>query len=206
MGVPKLDENKYYTLEEYLAFEELAEEKHEYHAGRLFAMAGGTGNHGLISNSIGTALDNAIDKKGKSCFVFSSDMKVRVEHFDKAIYPDVTVTCDKPKYENKNKTILSNPILLIEVLSKSTKDYDIGKKFEMYRSIPTFKEYMIVYQTVAKVQTWYKEEEDLWRIATVQGLESDIYLHSIDATISLKDIYKRIDDLLEIDGNDLEVY
>jgi|AntRauTorckE5430_2_1112549.scaffolds.fasta_scaffold22092_2 Uma2 family endonuclease len=206
MVVPKLDENKYYTLDEYLAFEELAEEKYEYHAGRLFAMAGGTGNHGLISNSIGTALDIAIDKKGKNCSVFSSDVKVRIERFDKAIYPDASVICGTPEYTNKNQTLLVNPILLIEVLSKSTKDYDIGKKFEMYRSIPSFKEYMIVYQTVAKVQTWYKEAENLWRIANVQGLENEIYLHSIDCTIALKDIYKRIQDLQEIDGNELEVY
>lgn len=206
MVVPKLDENKYYTLEEYLAFEELAEEKHEYHAGRLFAMAGGTGNHGLIGGNVVTALNNAIDKKEKNCFVFNADMKVLVERFDKAIYPDASVTCGAPEYANKNKTLLANPILLIEVLSKSTKDYDIGKKFEMYRSIPSFQEYMIVYQTVAKVQTWYKEAENLWRIANVQGLESEIYLHSIDCTITLKDIYKRIQDLQEINGNDLEVY
>lgn len=206
MIAPKLDENKYYTLEEYLTFEELAEEKHEYHGGRIFAMAGGTGNHGLISNRITTALNNAIDKKEKNCFVFNAGLKVRIERFDKAVYPDASVTCGTPEYTNKNKTLLANPILLIEVLSKSTKDYDIGKKFEMYRSLPSFQEYMIVYQTVAKVQTWYKEADNLWRIVNVQGLESEIYLHSIDCTIALKDIYKRVQDLQEINGNDLEVY
>jgi Uma2 family endonuclease len=206
MGIPKSEEKKFYTLEEYLAFEEVSEQKHEYNSGFLYAMAGGTGNHGLISNSIGTALDNAIDKAGKKCFVFNSDMKVNIEAYNKITYPDVSVTCSKPEYENESKTILSNPILLIEVLSKSTKDYDFGTKFEMYRSIPTFQEYMIVYQTIPKVQTWYKEAENLWRIANVQGLENEVYLHSLDCKIALKDIYKRIDDLKEIDKNELDMF
>lgn len=198
MGIPKIEENKYYTLEEYLAFEEVAEEKHEYHNGIIISMAGGTGKHSVISNRIGTAIDIQIDKANKDCTTFNSDMKVEIDKYDKVVYPDASVVCGDIEYTNENETVLTNPILLIEVLSKSTKKYDKGEKFEMYRSIPSFKEYMIVYQTIPKVQTWYKEDKDLWRIGNAEGINESIKLHSIGITVALKDIYKRVKDLKEV--------
>jgi Uma2 family endonuclease len=183
----KNEAKRYYTIEEYLELEALAEGRSEYHNGLIVAMAGGTKNHNLLCNSIGTALDIAIDKNGKNCIFFSADMKVNIEKHNRFLYPDASVICnDEPE------TILKNPILLIEVLSKSSKNYDKGEKFEYYRSLPSFKEYMIIYQTMPKVQTWYKEEKDLWRIVNVEGLEAVIALHSIGLEIALKDIYKRI--------------
>lgn len=206
MGIPKIEENKYYTLEEYLAIEEVAEQRHEYHNGTIIAMAGSTGNHSLIANSTRRAVDNAIDKANKDCFVFDSDMKTLIEKYNKSVYPDASVVCGDIEYTNENETVLTNPILLIEVLSKSTKKYDKGEKFEMYRSIPSFKEYMIVYQTVPKVQTWYKEDHDLWRIGNAEGIDKSIKLHSIGITVALKDIYKRVKDLKEVPQDLSEVW
>ena len=181
-----------YTFEEYLAFEENASERHEYHNGQIFAMAGGTGDHSLIAGSINTALDNAIDREGKHCVVFNSDMKVRVEKYNKGVYPDLTAVCGDIEYFNEKRTVLQNPILFIEVLSESTKEYDKSEKFEMYRSIPSFQEYMVVYQSIPRVQTWYKETDELWRISSAQGLDQSIQLYSIGCSLALADIYKRV--------------
>jgi Uma2 family endonuclease len=200
MGVPEKIEKRYYTFEEYLKLEALAEEKSEYHGGNIVTMAGGTRNHSLITSNTSTALNIALDKMGKDCIVYSPDVLVRIDKFNKGLYPDVSVVCEDNEAENPN--ILTNPILLIEVLSKSSKDYDRGAKFEYYRSIPSFQEYMIIYQTTPKIQTWYKEEENLWRIGNAEGLDAVVNLHSIGITIALKDIYKKItqfeEDITEI--------
>jgi Uma2 family endonuclease len=193
MGIPKKEETeKYYTIEEYLEIQESSEEKLEFRNGEIVAMAGGTGNHSLISTSITTALDNAIDNSGKNCMVFNSDIKVKIDNYNCFVFPDSSVVCGDVEYDNENETVLKNPILLIEVLSKTSKGYDKGEKFEYYRSLPSFKEYMIIYQTMPKVQTWYKEANDLWRIGNAEGLEAVIPLHSIGIEVALKDIYKRI--------------
>lgn len=193
MAIPKEnEEKKYYTVEEYLEIQESSEEKLEFRNGEIVAMSGGTGNHSLISTRILTALDTGIDKANKDCMVYNSDMKVKIDKYNCFVFPDVSVVCGDAEYDNENETILKNPILLIEVLSKSSKNYDKGEKFEFYRSLPSFKEYMIIYQTMPKVQTWFKEAEDLWRIGNAEGLDAVIQLHSIGLEIALKDIYKRI--------------
>jgi Uma2 family endonuclease len=195
MGVSKKEEQeKYYTVAEYLELQETSEEKLEFRNGEIVAMAGGTSNHSLISTSITTALDNAIDKNKKDCLVFNSDIKIKIDKHNCFVFSDSAVVCGDVEYdnENKNETILTNPIILIEVLSKSSKNYDKVDKFEYYRSLPSFKEYMIIYQTIPKVQTWYREANDLWRIGNAEGLEAVVPLHSIGIEVALKDIYKRI--------------
>lgn len=181
-----------YTFEEYLSFEEQADQRHEYHNGKILVMAGGTGDHSLIAGSLNTALDNAIDKEGRNCFVFNSDMNVRIEKYNKGIYPDLSAVYGEIEYYNEKQTVLNNAILFIEVLSESTKEYDKSEKFEMYRSIPSFREYMVVYQTIPRVQTWYREVNGLWRISSAQGLDQSIQLYSIACNIALADIYKRV--------------
>lgn len=187
---------RYYTFDEYLALEEVAEVKHEYHGGKVIAMAGGTGNHSILSGNIVTELNIALRKSKKKCTTFNSDMKVKINKFNKGVYPDASVVCGKPIYTNNNKTVLENPMLIIEVLSASTKSYDKADKFLFYRSIPSFKEYMIIYQSIPRIETWYKEEENLWRIGSAVGLDKSIYLHSIDATLLLSDIYAKAEDLI----------
>ena len=189
---------KKYSFEEYLAFEEQARDKHEYHNGYVvpkFRDGGVTGNHSILCSSIGAEIDFTLRKSKKNCTTFNSDMKVWIGAFNKSVYPDVSVACGKPDYTNNNKVVLKNPMLIIEVLSKNTKGYDKSDKFAFYRSIPSFKEYVIIYQTIPRVETWYKEAEDLWRIGSAFGLDQSIYLKSIDATFSLQDIYERVEGL-----------
>ncbi|MEM6319286.1 MAG: Uma2 family endonuclease [Bacteroidota bacterium] len=193
-------QEKIYSLEEYLALEEAAEYKSEFWDGLIIEMAGGTPNHNRIANSVGRCIENELDKKNKNCSAFNSDQKVYIPNFNRGVYPDCSIICGEVEMHEKSNAMVTNPCLIIEVLSESTKDYDKGAKFEGYRSLPSFKEYLLVWQTIPKVQSWYKEEEDLWRISNAFGLDKPIYLYSIDCTVQLKDIYRRVNDLGDKDS------
>jgi len=190
-------EEQYYTFEEYLAMEEKAEFKSEYEKGKITAMAGGTPNHSFISQNTGTAIANELRKKDKKCRVSNSEIKIRIEEFDKGVYPDVSVICEAMSFYNNRKDIITNPLLVVEVLSNSTKDYDKGSKFTQYRSLPSFREYVLIDQYEAKVESWYKVEENIWRISNARGLDASIKLFSLDIEIKLSDIFYLIDGLEE---------
>lgn len=189
---PNYQEQKF-TFEEYLVKEKAAEYKSEYHDGKIVAMAGGSFDHNTIGQNAGNAISNQLKAKKKKCRVANSDQKVFIASYDKGIYPDVSVFCDKPKFHKNRKDVLTNPILVVEVLSPSTEDYDRGKKFTQYRSLPSFKEYVLIAQNEAKIESWYKQEENVWRISNAKGLDSSIYLYSLDIEITLSDIYYLVD-------------
>lgn len=190
----KLSEQQY-TFKEYLELEKKATYKSEFWDGIIVAMAGGTPDHNKIANSIGTAIDIELDKKNKNCTVYNSDQKVFIPDFNRGVYPDCMALCGDEEIHDSGNTVIINPSLIIEVLSESSKEYDSNGKFEGYRSIPSFKEYVLVWQTIPKVQSWYKEDNDLWRISSAFGLDKIIKLYSIDCEIALKDIYKRVKNL-----------
>jgi Uma2 family endonuclease len=185
--------DRYYTFEEYLELTEVAEEKYEYHDGDLIEMIDRTGNHSIVTTNISAEI-NLKTRKTK-CVAFNSDMNVWIPKCKRGLFPDASVVCGQPKYTTERQTVLENPMLIIEVLSESTKTKDKGEKFECYRSLESFKEYVLVYQTIPRVETWYKEAADLWRISSAHGLDKSIYLHSLDLTISLKDVYTNINNL-----------
>ena len=134
-------------------------------------------------------------KKGKKCRVNNSDLKIRIEAYDKAVYPDVSVICDEANHFEKRKDIITNPLLVVEVLSKSTRDYDRGTNFLQYRSLPSFKEYILVEQEAAKIEIWSRLEENTWKVNMVEGLKAKLYLSSIDCEIDMADIYYLIDNI-----------
>lgn len=196
-AVPK-NEDKLYTIEEYLALEDKAEHKSEYYNGVVWAMAGGSANHSAISSNANYALQNALRSANSKCRVFSSDLKIKIEKSNSVFYPDGMVICGKTEYGENRTDMVKNPILIIEVLSPSTENFDRGKKFQKYRTIPSFKEYVLISQKQAKVEVWYKEDADLWRISHAYGLEGVVTLRSIDCEVSLGDIYYMIDDLEDV--------
>ena len=198
-----VEKEKIYTIEEYLELEQFAEVKHEYRSGVLHAMAGGTLNHGIIASNLSTEINLSLRRSGKQCTTFNSDVKVYIERFDRMIYPDVSVTCGELE-TNEKETVLKNPMLLIEVLSQSTKNHDRSDKFELYKSLPSFKEYVIVYQSIPKVLTWYKHNNGLWSISSIKGLDKKVYLHSIDAHLEMKYIYEKVRDLKDVEDIPLE--
>lgn len=197
MSVAVKTGKKNITFEEYLDLEEKAESKNEYLNGEIVAMSGGTPNHSMISMNVGTAINNALRKNNKRCQVFDSNLKVYFEKVNVGAYPDVLVICQELEYHKDRKDVITNPLLIIEVLSNSTEDYDRGKKFQHYRSLPSFKEYVLIAQYEPKVESWYKMEENVWRISNAIKLEASIPLYSIECEISLEDIYYLIENFEE---------
>ncbi|MEZ4885436.1 MAG: Uma2 family endonuclease [Chitinophagales bacterium] len=136
-------------------------------------------------------------KKSK-CRISSSDLKVQIEKHNCFYYPDVMVLCGEVAFAENRTDIVKNPILVIEVLPPSTADFDRGTKFNRYRSLESLQEYVLVSQDKPKIEVWYREEPNLWRISNVIGLEAKVRLHSIGCQISLADIYYLIEDLEDV--------
>lgn len=183
-AVPQL---KYLTPEEYLAIERQAEDKSEYVDGVIYAMAGGSPEHNLVSANILTLIN--VHLWESPCRVYTSDMKVRVPSNRKYLYPDVTVVCEKPQFADDEKDVLLNPLLLVEVLSKSTQGYDKEKKFLYYQEIDSFGEYLLVAQDQPVVQHYVKQLDGSWIYKKIEGLEQSVELATINCRLKLKDIY-----------------
>jgi Uma2 family endonuclease len=191
MGTLKLDHH--YTFEEYIAFEQSSETRHEYHDGHIVAMAGGRPKHNRVAGNMYTALDGVL--KEEDCIPYIFDLKVRVEATNRGLYPDVMVVCGDLEMYNKRVDVITNPSLIIEVLSPSTERYDRTTKFQLYRQLPSFKEYVLIATDFPTVETFYREQENYWHIGSAVGIDSSIHLKSIDRTIQLSDIYSKVKDL-----------
>jgi Uma2 family endonuclease len=185
-----LAQKKKYTPEEYLALEETAEYKSEYVGGYIFQMAGGTEAHNDITLNVATQLRAGL--RGK-CKTFASDMKVWVEEAGTYFYPDVTIVCGERKYHKGRRDIVENPVLLVEVLSKGTDEYDKNDKFFTYQYIPTFREYVLISQNKPAVQQYIRQPDGNWKIKATIGLNSSVYFESVELELSLKDIYDLVE-------------
>ncbi|MEY3219848.1 MAG: hypothetical protein RIT27_1205 [Pseudomonadota bacterium] len=174
--------------ETYFAFEETSEEKHEFFRGEIFAIAGGTFNHSVISLNITATLKNKL--RGKPCRPTNSDMKIETPA-GLITYPDAAVVCGKPELTS-NQCALLNPVVIIEVLSPSTRRYDQSDKFLLYRSIETFKEYLLIDSEKIHVQSFRKIEKNEWIFHEYFDLKDEIYIVSIQEHFSLIDIYEGI--------------
>jgi Uma2 family endonuclease len=178
------------SVDDYLRYERESNVKHEYFAGEIFAMAGATPNHNIITSSANRHVGNRLAQS--SCIVFSSDQKVRTTS-GLYTYPDVTVVCGKPIYDDKHPDILLNPMLIIEVLSPTTEKYDRGKKFAHYRSLPSFQEYVLIAQDAYWVECFSKHDNGEWVFQSAIGANSTITLKTFEITLSLTDLYQHID-------------
>lgn len=189
MGVPK--SNRYCSAKEYLALEEIAEFKSEYYNGEIFAMSGGTANHDRLASEcdriIGTRLENG------DCESFTSNMKVRIPKADIYFYPDFSVVCGQAEFEDAKKSILTNPILIVEVLSDSTESFDRGKKFHRYQQIPSLTEYLLISQTEPQVDIFHRSDNRIWTLRSYSGLESVIEIQTLNLEIKLADLYRRVE-------------
>lgn len=176
------------SLTEYNQLEEEQNLRYEYHDGDVFAMAGGDPKHGAIAVNIISLLRNAL--AGKGCRPFNSDVKVYIESLNKSLYPDVSVICGKAERSAKDIRALTNPRLLVEVLSESTAAYDRGEKFMYYSQLSSLKEYLLVDQNQCMIQIFYRATaEDKWQMEWLMGTEAVIYLQSININLSAEDIY-----------------
>jgi Uma2 family endonuclease len=194
-------EKRYYTPEEYLALEEVAIDKSEYHDGEIIPMTGGTTNHNSIIINLIANLKFGL--RGKDYRLFTSDVRLWIPLTRRYVYPDIMVIQGEPIYHENNKTIVTNPLVIIEILSNSTKDYDRGGKFLAYRSIPEFREYILIDQYSYHIEQFAKNSKGKWELTEYDSEESVLILESVEFQIPLKEIYERINfEIKDAEGNE----
>jgi Uma2 family endonuclease len=191
VATPVKIEKKSYTPEEYLELENQSEMKHEYLNGEIIEMTGGTTNHNKLALKIASKLLAILEDQDYE--VYMGDVRLWIEKYRRYTYPDVMVVDGKPIYEGKGKTTINNPSLIIEVLSKSTADYDQNDKFDVYRSLGSFKEYILIKQSEYFVKQFVKNEQRKWVLTDYHGEDAVLKLESLDFEMSLKELYKRVD-------------
>ncbi|AEI50046.1 Uma2 family endonuclease [Runella slithyformis] len=180
-----------YSIEEYFELEAQSLEKLEYFDGKITKMPGASYVHSRIATNVLTALNVAL--MNTHFEVNNSDTKIHIPGIESFVYPDAVVICEKPLfYQGRVDTIL-NPLLIVEVLSPSTEEYDRGEKFYLYRSLASFKEYVVVHQKHALVSAYFRLNEKDWRTEDAANLSEAIHLQSINVTLKLSDIYRGID-------------
>jgi Uma2 family endonuclease len=179
------------TPEEYLAAERLSETRSEYLDGVVYPMTGAKLNHTqIVSNLI---LELGTQLRASPCRALPIDQKVRMPDSRKFFYPDVSVICGEPQFHDDRRDIILNPILVIEVLSRSTEAFDRGAKFQAYRTIESLKEYVLVEQERPLVEQYVRQEDGRWALSTAAGLESSLTLPSIGCTLNLGAVYDKVD-------------
>ncbi|MEN9611065.1 MAG: hypothetical protein RLZZ628_1879 [Bacteroidota bacterium] len=192
--VPKqsVKQPRFITIESYLKREDIALYKNEYHNGIIIRMPGAKAKHNQIAAQFTAALINAVDNLLETYLVYNSDMKIYIPVHNHIVYPDAVVVCEAPKYWNGREDIILNPVLIVEVLSDSTKNYDKGGKFMKYKNIPSFKEYILVSQEDFYVESWYRESPGRWLETCIEGKDNLIHLASLGVDIDLNKVYKNI--------------
>jgi Uma2 family endonuclease len=175
--------------DEYLAHERQALTKSEYLNGELLAMTGASRRHNLIVTNLVAALHAPL--RGQGCEIYANDMRVRVPATDSYLYPDLVIACGEPRFEDAELDTLLNPILLIEVLSRTTQRYDRWDKFAAYRTLPSLAEYLLVAQDRPHVEQFIRQKTGGWLLEETEDLDATIQLSSVSSSLRLSAIYDR---------------
>jgi Uma2 family endonuclease len=184
-------EKRYYSPEEYLKLEEKAEYKNEYRDGAIVPMTGGTTNHNNIAGNFYVQILLALREKKYNIYI--GDVRLWISRYRIYTYPDVMVIKGNPVYEGTGTTTVTNPLLIVEVLSNSTKNYDGGDKFDFYRSLARFQEYILIDQYRFYVKQFAKNQEGKWVLTEYEGEDSILVLESVEFQISFQELYQRVD-------------
>ena len=177
----------HYTFKEYLTFEDQSETKNEYHHGYIEAMAGASWEHNQIASNLHAFIHNLLKKK--ACHVFISNMRVWIEANKRATYPDIVVICGQPEFVESHRDTITNPKVIIEVLSKSTEGEDRGGKFHAYWKLDTLEEYILVDQYTMRLDYFRRENEKLWELQVFTKPDDKVKLKSLNVEIPLSEIY-----------------
>lgn len=181
---------KYISPEDYLVMERASEEKHEYFKGDIFAMSGASWEHNVIAKNISTIILPFL--KGSPCDMFGSDLRIHIPENTLYTYPDFSIICGKPEVTDKEKDTAVKPSVIIEILSKSTKDYYRGSKFMLYRSIKTLKEYITIDSLSFSVEIFTRQENNTWLLSEFKQLSDSFVISTINLTLQLKDVYEDV--------------
>ncbi|GEM_PF-1606528 len=177
-------ENRKYTREEYFELLAASEGKLEYHHGHIVATGFGNSDSSRIAVNIARRISEKIEDT--DCLVFDSSIAIELDERKRYVFTNATVVSSEPIFSDYNENVLTNPILIVEVLSKNT------DKFRFYRGIPSLKEYVLISPDKPVVETFYSEGEGLWRISSATNLDSNIHLYSLNIDIPLEQIYFKV--------------
>jgi Uma2 family endonuclease len=182
---------KQWTVEEYLQFEAESPYKHEFIDGQIIMMAGASESHNTLVANLIASLHAQL--RGTPCRVYPSDLRVRLGDSEEYYYPDVSVVCGTPEIIRTNQDTLLNPIVVIEVLSPSTEKRDRSVKFANYRTIDSLQEYLLVAQDHPLIEHYVRQSSDTWLFADANEMSARLTLTSINAVLTLADVYEKVD-------------
>lgn len=182
---------KYYTQEEYLAFERASLEKHEYYQGEIFDMAGGSLSHSQLQMNFTRETGNFL--KNKPCKIHASELRVHIPLNTLYTYPDAQIICGDIKMLDDSFDTVLNPVVIIEILSKSTQSYDRGDKFMLYRSIQSLKEYILIDSLSLKVEQYTRQQNEDWLLKEYTSLSDTFFMQSINYNFPLSELYSGVE-------------
>jgi Uma2 family endonuclease len=182
-----------YTLEEYFRLERDSSVKHEFRHGEIIDMSGGTPSHSLITANVVGELRGRL--KGSPCRVYDSNLRIRIAKKVRYAYPDASVICDEPQYDplDPSRLTVTNPRLVVEVLSPSTEKYDRGDKFLYYLELESLEEYVIVAQDAPRVETLFRQGDGTWLLAFAMGRDAVARLRSLRIDLPLNEVYAGVE-------------
>ncbi|WP_373478382.1 Uma2 family endonuclease [Geminocystis sp.] len=183
-------DSKYYTSKEYLQLEEISETKNEYLNGEIIPMAGGTTNHNKLALNFCRPFPLTINDQDYD--IYMNDVKLSIPEYQIYTYPDIMIIEGEPSYESNNSTIVTNPKIIIEILSSSTQHYDRNNKFRFYRSLPTLQEYILISQSSYYLEQFVKQDDQQWLFKATEGEDNHLCLKTVDYSISFTNLYHRI--------------
>ena len=186
-----IDRIYYYTPEQYLALEDAAVYKSEYYDGEIFAMAGASNNHIRLSKNFTRVLDDAFEDG--SCETFPAEMKVQSKNKDFYTYPDIVVICGEADYVDGRDDTITNPTAIIEILSASTRKYDQGDKFTLYKEFETLQCYVLVDSKKINIEVRQKQADGVWTSQTYQNMNDILKLPTLDFETPIANIYRRVE-------------
>ncbi|WP_446008365.1 Uma2 family endonuclease [Candidatus Electrothrix sp.] len=189
--VGQVQSQSWISPEEYLNIERRSTSRSEYVDGEMFAMAGATRQHNRISSNLVSEINQHI--KSGDCNIYSSDLRVHVPSTGYFTYPDIVITCGKEEFTDAHNDVLVNPLVIIEILSDSTASIDRGKKFEQYRELASFVEYLLIEQRTPHIEQYILYDAQEWRYRTIRGIDEQVIIQAIDCTLLLRDIYHKVD-------------
>lgn len=185
------EEKKVYTSEEYLEYEVNSEERHEYIDGEVIPVTGGTPNHNQIALNLSSALNFALKRQPYRVFV--TDQRLWIPRKRIYTYPDLMVVQGELQLQDGRRDTITNPLMIAEVLSESTRSYDKDKKFAAYRTIPSFQEYLLIDQYTMHIEQYFKTGKNSWTFFEYDDANEIVSLNSIPFQITLADIYDKVE-------------
>jgi Uma2 family endonuclease len=180
-----------FAVSDYLAMDRGSSEKQEFAFGEIFAMTGASARHVEIVGNIARELGNRL--RQSSCHIYATDLRLCIDVKHRYTYPDVVAVCSQPQFLDETLDTLLNPDFIVEVLSESTRNYDRGDKFQQYRGIASFREYLLVDQEKVHVERYSKQRDGTWTLWETDTLADVVQLESLGVTLPVSEIYFKID-------------